>query len=263
MVIVDPHRCPKRVQQCLVQKYSDSYLDDRRLEWEIGKVMQLDREVPQGSVLGATLWNILYDGVLRLPIEEEIMLVAYADDLEILVEEKKIDVLTTKVNDTLEAVARCMERNNLELAPAKTEAIIMSDRGLTFGPHVEEVCLKAQRVARALTRLMPNIGGSQMQKRRLLAEVVHFIILYAAPIWRGAIAMKKYKDKIISCQKKMAIRTIGAYRTVSTDAALVIAGLIPVDIRAEERNQVYRAEGDREEIITQQREASMRRWQVR
>lgn len=37
--------------------------------------------VPQGSVLGPTLWNILYDGILRMDLPRGVDAVAYADDL--------------------------------------------------------------------------------------------------------------------------------------------------------------------------------------
>nr|CAI5825445.1 unnamed protein product [Callosobruchus analis] len=41
--------------------------------------------VPQGSILGPTLWNIVYNGVLELDLTERVTTIAYADDLAVVV----------------------------------------------------------------------------------------------------------------------------------------------------------------------------------
>ncbi|KAJ8910377.1 hypothetical protein NQ315_012824 [Exocentrus adspersus] len=269
-------------------KTIDSYMKGRSISWN-REELKVDRGVPQGAVLGPTLWNVSYNGVLRIPTEEGVKMVAYADDLAIIVEEQRME----KLNKTLRNVAKWMREHSLKLAPAKTEAIAMwgmkrarniefkleghritpqkevkylgviIDRGLIFGSHVEYACQKAEKSASALTRLMPNIGGAHMAKRKLLAEVVHSTVLYAAPTWAKAVVMRKYKEKLIGCQRKMAMRIISAYRTVSTEAALVIAGTIPMDLMVEERRSIYTAEGDKTEAMKEQRETTIRRWQVR
>lgn len=35
--------------------------------------------VPQGSILGPMLWNILYHGILGLPLPKEAITIGYAD----------------------------------------------------------------------------------------------------------------------------------------------------------------------------------------
>lgn len=39
--------------------------------------------VPQGSLLGPLLWNIMYDGLPKLTMPNEMKLVAFADDIAI------------------------------------------------------------------------------------------------------------------------------------------------------------------------------------
>lgn len=47
--------------------------------------MGLSQGVPQGFILGPLLWNILYDGVLRLELADGCNILAYADDLVLIV----------------------------------------------------------------------------------------------------------------------------------------------------------------------------------
>ncbi|KAJ8964365.1 hypothetical protein NQ317_003009 [Molorchus minor] len=61
----------------------------------------------------------------------------------------------------------------------------------------------------------------------------------------------------------MALRVASAYRTVSTEAALVIAGMIPIDILAEERRELAKAGGAREGNPKVERKKTMRKWQQR
>lgn len=57
--------------------------------------------MPQGSVLGPTLCNFLYDGLLRLPIPDGVEIVAYADDVAVLAQVS----VTSKVGEFLQEMA--------------------------------------------------------------------------------------------------------------------------------------------------------------
>lgn len=68
-----------------------SYLLQRSLRVTCGseiKWFEISSGVPQGSVLGPTLWNLLYDGVLRIAVPDGVRLTAYADDLAIVTRAK-------------------------------------------------------------------------------------------------------------------------------------------------------------------------------
>jgi len=63
-----------------------------------------------------------------------------------------------------------------------------------------------------------------------------------------------------------ALRVASAFRTVSEDAVCVIAGMLPINVLAEKRQALYRrkrlTELTTEELRTEERQNSIRRWQV-
>lgn len=270
-----------------------SYLSDRCLQIDKNNNLNVSAGVPQGSVLGPTLWNLLYDGVFRENIPVGAQLVAYADDLAVTVTEATLDDLEISANDTLQVIDKWMQRSSLKLAPEKTEAVVLYgnrrpkpirfmlnnteivpsktvkylgvtiDQRMSFTEHINRATEKADKVAAALTRVMPNIGGPKPERRQVLTSVVHSIILYGAPIWLECLNVKKNLKKIIRSQRKIALRVISAYRTVSTEAALVLAGIIPIDLLAEERDIVYRETGSKKEAKIRARERSLQKWQNR
>lgn len=79
--------------------------------------------VPHGSVLGPILWNIFYDQVLTLELPRNCNTIAYADDLVLIVKERKKDLLEYKTEEAIRRIHNWMTENKLKLAPEKTEAI--------------------------------------------------------------------------------------------------------------------------------------------
>ena len=93
----------------------------------------------------------------------------------------------------------------------------------------------------ALSRLMANINGPRPSKRRLLMSVTQSILLYGSEIWANALKKKVYRKRIriAGVQYRGALRIACSYRTVSEPAALVIAGIIPIDLLALERRSIF------------------------
>ena len=60
-------------------------MDRNRIRGYVLNVMR----VPQGSVLGPKLCNIFYDKLLKTKLPIRIQLIAFADDLSILIVDKK------------------------------------------------------------------------------------------------------------------------------------------------------------------------------
>lgn len=81
--------------------------------------------------------------------------------------------------------------------------------------------------------------GNRAPAVNVLTSVVHSKLLYAAPIW-STIGTKTAKNRyaMTRTQRLIALRVIRAYRTVSDQAALMLARIPPADLLAKERCRV-------------------------
>ena len=110
---------------------------------------------------------------------------------------------------------------------------VQLDRRLSFGEHLQIAAAKVIECEANLARLMPNIGGPREAKRRLVASVVHSKLLYAAPVWTNALQNHAIQNKLFSAQRLVALRIVSAYRTISTNAVLVLASVPPINLLAD------------------------------
>ncbi|KAL7296561.1 hypothetical protein TKK_0009993 [Trichogramma kaykai] len=206
-----------------------SYFQARVLEYET---------VPQGSVLGPILWNVMYDSILRLKLEEGVRIVGFADDIAVVA----VAGTTYEVEDILSrAIARVRDALwglGLETADHKTEALLLSkkrmletitievgdcfiasspcirylglqlDARLTFNDHRRAASEKASRVAGALSQIMPTIGGPRSSRRRLYANVIDSILLYGAPIWSYGTRTRASMRRAEAIHRRACLRVI-------------------------------------------------------
>jgi hypothetical protein len=133
---------------------------------------------------------------------------------------------------------------------------------MTFSKHVMQAAAKAEKTAAMLARVMPNLAGPSSARRLLLTTVTTSILLYGAEIWAGDPMYAKDVRVLIGVQRRVLIRVIVAYRTISAEAAQVIAGAPPVDLLATERALLGKA---KETGLTraEARRRTEREWQRR
>jgi len=254
----------------------DSYLSDRRLCY-VGKGgrLRLDRVtcgVPQGSVLGPILWNVGYDRVLRADLPPGCETVGYADDTIIIVVGDSPQEVIRRADVCAAIVVGEIKSLGLLVSPHKTEIMLFGgprgvprggvwvdgvvvpigasirylglvlDAGWTFRDHFSRLLTRADGMVAALSRLMPNVGGPGGRRRRLYAGVVQSVLMYGAPVWAEDLGRsRRLRERLASVQRRIALRVISAYRTVSGDAAAILSGLLPGDILAGSYRETYLA----------------------
>lgn len=93
--------------------------------------------------------------------------------------------------------------------------------------HLEKTVNKADIVVNKLGKLILNKKGPSERKRRLyqnVMNVMNSVLLYGAPVWADEVNKHpRMMKKVRALQRKIAIRVIRAYRTVSENMALVLA----------------------------------------
>ncbi|KAF9820500.1 hypothetical protein SFRURICE_009919 [Spodoptera frugiperda] len=116
-------------------------------------------------------------------------------------------------------------------------------RNWNFVEHFRRLAPKLERTRAALKRLLPNLGGPNASCRRLYAGIVRSMALYGAPVWAPTL-MRRPARALLTSQRVMAIRVIRGYRTISGEAANLLAGLPPWDLEAKVLARVFSLRAD-------------------
>ena len=203
-------------------KLIHSYLSNRsstvRVNNAYSTPIHIRAGVPQGSVLGPTLYNIYTHDI---PTTDETILAIYADDTAILSSSKLQTAYTKRIQKHLDLITTWSRIWRILINPNKTQAIIFKntdrlkhssdtcnlfldnvrldihnsvkylgvilDKKLSFTEHIRHTRTKANRIAGYLYPLHGRNSLLSLDNKLLIYKsIIRPVMTYGAPVWHNA-----------------------------------------------------------------------------
>lgn len=195
---------------------------------------------------------------------------AFADDLLMVGHARTIEELEEKVHEALSIVSRWGVKSKMAFSAQKTQVVLLTrklryrspdiifngehlnlsptlkvlglviDNKLNFVPHIKEVTAKAIGIYRKTSRAARATWGLNTTiLKRLYTMLVEPVILYAASAWADRADNKNIRKRLDHITRIFAIRISKTHRTVSLVSAALLAGILPLHLRAQERLSLH------------------------
>lgn len=224
---------------------------------------------PQGSVISPHVWNLGFDDFLAIPLPSGCSLTGYADDGLLLIQSNTRAGLENLADTCLRLISQWGDRNRLTFAPQKTYQLILKgdlkswpsikfnnvpvkrkqsvcylglvlERNFSFIEHIKTVGEKAKNNFYALTRISKATWGLSFSTLKIIYGATYLgCMCYGAPVWADRATTGAVRRKLLQSQRLALIFLCKAYRTVSTEALPVLAGVFPVDLEVQRRAAMY------------------------
>lgn len=230
----------------------------------------VNRGCPQGSILGPSFWNLIFDDLLNILESHGFQVIAYADDLIVTVPGNSRKQIEEIANIAVKLITNWCHNHKLQLSPSKSEMILLKGfldirrpptvrignssmkmtpvaryLGVHFGtrfnvaPHVQHITSKSKRIFNKLSHLAKAHWGITHKNMMTLYKGVFIpVITYAAAGWSDRI--NAYHLKLLKqAQRYALIRATRAYRTISTEALTVLAAAAPIELIMQQKRATY------------------------
>lgn len=106
----------------------ESYLSGRQVTFSRQSVFlrrALSQGCPQGSILGPSLWNLVFDELLFLLAGDCGLAIAYADDLALVVSADSRRLLEEALQRLIDLMLEWLSRNRHSISQGKSVAVLL------------------------------------------------------------------------------------------------------------------------------------------
>jgi ribonuclease HI len=254
-------------------KYIQNFLLDRTFNVQLGGTKSdlgnMEKGIPQGSVISCTLFNIVFNEILN-SIDGSIKYCAYADDLVIFLKGKNTKAVEANLQMTLNNINIEMKKKGLEMATDKTKSMLFSTKhkknivepkfkiegqdvecvkrftflGITFdtklnwNDHISNTTSKTKQNMKVIKMLSNTTYGSD---RKTLLKL-HDVLISSINSY-GAIALnnltKEQDRKLNSVHYRSIKYAIGAFITSPNKSVEVEAGVVPLKHQRQQQRIKY------------------------
>jgi len=267
-----------------------SYLTGRSATYRVGgseRSVKLTRGCPQGSKLGPRLWNITMDPLLKEVYPEDTKIIAYADDIALLVAGNTRNEVINKTESALETIAAWANRRGLHFSREKSVMVplkgglvpgftasfdggrirsvpdtkylgLLLSEGFNFLKHAINLLESSTDVFSRLKSVRKSKWGASAALSLLIYKAVYIPrLLHGCRTWYPSVTTADIRNKMESAQRRVLLAVTGAYNTTSTRALQVLAGTPPIFLHIESaiRIQEGMQKSDSERILAEQWQA--------
>lgn len=250
-----------------------NYLENRKIIFDglnVKIVMESNRGCPQGSVLGPTIWNLVFDTYLRVEKEEGVERIAYADDCVIVIAGNKRRELEDKADKEMRKLEAWMEENNLIISVNKTEAILIKgklkreptvkykgktiafkkqvkylgiilDDKKTFIPHIKNTTEKIKVLFLQMNnRIFKNVNYGVKALNILYQALFLNVLRYGSVVLEDRIDHSLVNRMLRASQRQVLISTNNLSSTMSFTAMVILNKTVPIDYYLTNQNIIFR-----------------------
>lgn len=249
----------------IISSWLIGMLESRQISSEVGEIKtkkRTTRGTPQGGVISPLLWLMVISRILRKLRNKGVRIVAYADDVAVLVTGKDLQTISDLMKAYLREITEWAEENGLGVNPEKTVLVLFTrrykipsfrppkvrgqtltlsqeakylgvilDAKLSWKRNVEERMKKGVNAFYICRKMFGRKWGLQPKLIHwLYTAVVRPIITYGALVWWEAMNKRTYVGRLAKVQRLAAIGTTGAQRSTPQAALDVLLNLLPLDL---------------------------------
>ena len=251
-----------------LQNWCFNYMCNRKIRYNspsFSTYVDVDKSTPQGGSLSPFFWCIIIDPIVKI-IEKYAEVIMFADDVGIIISGNSWSNVSHKANKILSEAVKWAKNNALVFNPEKSEYIVYTwskkvdtipdikmygvnllrsnkikylgvyfTEKLQWRAHLNYVAAKATRNLFKLSAIINRVWGIQGHYLKILyTGAIEPILLYACPVWAGAINKKSLLKPLIRVQRIALGFITRTNKKAHLQDSLMLGGISPLECRAKE-----------------------------